>query len=82
MMTNSFQIIEHISREANLLAAKRAVRSNRRAHMHRHTDFGEDVIDIIVGADIIERHVCHTAEPVVPVARSRRFCIEELALYR
>ena len=82
MMTNSFQIIEHISREANLLAAKRAVRSNRRAHMHRHTDLGEDIIDIMIGTDIIERHVCHTEEPFVQTPRRRRFCIEELALYR
>ena len=81
MTMHSFQTIEHNSREANLLAAKRAVRSNRRAHMQRHTDLGEDVIDIIIGSDIIERHVCHTAEPFVQTPRRRRFCIEELALY-
>ena len=50
--------------------------------LDRHTDLGEDVIDIIVGADIIERHVCHTAEPIQSTVRPRRFCIEELALYR
>ena len=82
MMMNSFQTIEHTSREDNLLAAKRAVRSNRRAHMQRHTDIGEDIIDIMIGADIIERHVCHVAEPFIQTPRRRRFCIEELALYR
>ena len=82
MTMNSFQTIEHNSREANLLAAKRAVRNNRRAHMQRHTDLGEDIIDIMIGANIIERHVCHTAEPIQPTVRPRRFCIEELALYR
>ena len=82
MTMNSFQTIEHASREENLQEAKRAVRNTRRAHMHRHTDLGEDIIDVMVGADIVERHVCHTAEPFIPVPMRRRFCIEELALYQ
>lgn len=61
MMTTTIQkTIEHESREANLQAAKQAVRTNRKKYLQRHTDLGADVIDVVRGTDIIKRHICRT----------------------
>ncbi len=82
-MTATIQkTIEHESREANLQAAKQAVRTNRKAFLQRHTDLGADIIDVVRGTDIIERHICRTSEPYTPIRRTRPFCVEELALYQ
>lgn len=82
-MTNSFKTLVHGSEEESLLAAKRTVRSVRNACIHRRTEMPGDVIDILVGMEVIERHVCCsvTRTPQVQV-RPRYFCIEEMALYQ
>ena len=83
MKTSSVSIIEHGSQEENLLAAKRALKQNRKAHLMRHTGPGEDVIDIMVGSEVVERHKCSCVfSPVFIPNRQRRFCVEELALYQ
>lgn len=79
---NSVPTYIHDSREDNLLAAKRAVRGNRLARMHRTVSPGEDIIDVMVGSDVVERHVCHYAMNVVTSSQGHRFCVEELALYQ
>ena len=82
-MTATIQkTIEHESREANLQAAKQAVRANRKAFLQRYTDLGADVIDVVRGSDIIERYICRTNESYTSIRMTRPFCIEELALYQ
>ena len=83
MKTNSVSVIDHGSQEENLLAAKHALKQNRKAHLMRHTGLGEDVIDIMVGSEVVERHKCSSVfSPVFIPTRQRRFCVEELALYQ
>jgi len=82
MTAKILKTIEHKTREANLQAAKQAVKTNRKAYLQRRNEPGEDVIDVVLGSNIIERHICKTNEPYVPVPRTRPFCIEELALYQ
>ena len=80
--TNSVRTFIHQSPEENLLAAKRAVRLVRHAHLHRRTGCAEgDVIEIMAGARVIERHICHVPVIIGPTPR-RPFRVEELALYR
>lgn len=81
-MTNNFQTFVHESQEENLLAAKRTVRRTRRAYMHRRTEMAGDVIDIIVGGEIIERHICRSVARYPQAQIRRRFCVEEMALYQ
>lgn len=80
------------TREANLSSAKHALKRFRGAHLHRDTTGDDDVIDVVVGAEIMEQHVCklpHRAPAqassdihVAPQLRRRPFCIEDLALYQ
>ena len=81
-MTNNFRTIIHESQEENLLAAKRAVRRTRKAYMHRRAEMAGDVIDIIIGGKIIERHLCRTVAPCPEVRTRTQFCVEEMALYQ
>jgi len=80
--TNDFKVIVHASREENLLAAKRALRRTRGSHMNRRYGEGEEIIDVVVGCEVKERHVCHVDSPAPAPVPGRRFCVEELALYR
>jgi len=82
MTAKILKTIEHETREANLQAAKQAIRTNRKAYLQRRNEPGEDVIDVVLGSDIIERHFCKTNEPLAPIRRIKPFCIEELALYQ
>jgi len=82
MTAKILKTIEHETREANLQAAKQAIRTNRKAYLQRRNEPGEDVIDVVLGSDIIERHFCKTNENYAPIQRTRPFYIEELALYR
>lgn len=79
---NNPSVHTHMTREENLLAAKRAVRRTRHAWIMRHTGTGADILDIMVGTEIIERHVCNTEMPFTPLHRKRVFCVEALALYQ
>lgn len=81
-MTSNPSVIEHKTREENLLAAKRALRNNRQARISRHTGTGEDIIDVMVGSDVVERHVCRFCPYIPSQTRRRPFCVEELALYQ
>ena len=82
MTSRILKTVEHETREANLRAAKQAVKTNRKAYLQRRNAPGEDIIDVILGSDIIERHICKTNVPYAPVRRTIPFCIEELALYQ
>lgn len=81
------------SKEANLLAAKRALKRYRGACLHRDTTGDDDVIDIVVGAEIMEQHICkcpRLTQPAVSELETltpqqkmvRRFRVEDLALYQ
>lgn len=72
----TFTTFCNTSREANLSSAKRALKRHRGAWIHRDTMGDDDVIDIVIGAEIIERHLCKKSHFV------RYFRVEDLALYR
>lgn len=81
------------SKEANLLAAKRALKRYRGACLHRDITGDDDVIDIVVGAEIMEQHVCKCPRRILPEFGEQKntqpqsqfvryFRIEDLALYQ
>lgn len=81
------------SKEANLLAAKRALKRYRGAYLHRDITGDDDVIDIVVGSEIMEQHVCRCpkwlqqepSEREIPMPQpkiARYFRVEDLALYQ
>lgn len=45
-------------RETNLSAAKQALRHHRGACLHRDITGDDDVVNVVVGAEIMERHTC------------------------
>lgn len=87
---DTFAIFYCLTREANLAAAKHALRLYRGARLHRQTGGVNDVIDIVVGVEIMERYVCRlhqdqcpSIETVeIPQTPARVFRVEDLALYR
>ena len=81
MMTNSPSEFFHPTREDNLTAAKRAARRTRRSRILRHSGMSADVIDIMVGNETIERHICRSAGPYIPICDRKKTAIESLALY-
>lgn len=80
-MASNPPIVIHESQEANLLAAKQAIRKNIGSYFHRHTDMYDDVIDVVIGREIIERHICRKSSCVGRQISTREFKIEETALY-
>lgn len=81
------------SREANLSSAKRALKRFRGAHLHRDTTGDDDVIDIVVGAEIMEQHICKCPRRIQSELCEQKntqpqstfvryFRIEDLALYQ
>ena len=75
--------ILHKDQEENLSAAKKSLKKHRKAYMHRRTDLGGDVIDIIDDGKIIERH--RSNSPVISFSprNCQRFVpVEEMALYQ
>ena len=75
--------ILHKDQEENLSAAKKSLKKHRKAYMHRRTDLGGDVIDIIDDGKIIERH--RSSSPGIsfsPKCHRRIVPIEEMALYQ
>lgn len=72
-MTTAPPIYLHESREANLLAAKHAVKARRHSMLMRLTNTPDDVIDVVEGGAVLERHVCKRKDP---------FCVEDLAMYQ
>jgi len=81
--TSRAVVIEHHSHEENLAAAKHSVRSRPGARLNRVSDSGEDIIDVVVGCDVVERHVCHQVfESKKSPSVKYQFRIEDLALYQ
>lgn len=87
---DTFAIFYCLTREANLAAAKHALRLYRGARLHRQTGGVNDEIDIVVGVEIMERYVCqrhqdqcsHVETVETPPTPARVFRVEDLALYR
>lgn len=75
-------IIYHQTQEENLLAAKRAVKAHKFSMLKRLTDTADDVIDVVDGNLILERHVCKSNKPTVTIVFRNSFCVEDLALYQ
>lgn len=71
------KIIRHKGQEENLLAAKRALRQYRGAWLNRRLDLGGDVLDIIWGDRIVERH-CSCSSGCFMKSRP----VEDLVMYR
>ena len=75
--------ILHKDQEENLSAVKKSLKQHRKAYMHRRTDLGGDVIDIIDDGKIIERHRSNSPGISFSSGNYRRFVpVEEMALYR
>ena len=75
--------ILHKDREENLSAAKKSLKAHRKAYMHRRTDLGGDVIDIIDDGKIIERHRSNCLGISFSPRNCRKFVpVEEMALYQ
>lgn len=89
----TFTTFCNTTREANLSSAKRALKRYRGAHLYRDTTADDDIIDIVVGAEIIEQHICkcpRRSETEICEKKNsppkpqfvRYFRIEDLALYQ
>lgn len=74
--------IYHASLEANLREAKRALRNHMGCRLHRESGTYDDIISIVRGSDIIERHIFHIGRGYI--LRSGRLIphIENFALYQ
>lgn len=77
----TFTTFRSTSREANLYAAKQALKRHRGAYLHRDTTSDDDVIDIVIGVEIMERHIFKCAKQAQP-RPIRHFRIEDMALYQ
>lgn len=91
MIRQSATSVTHYSesRESNLSAAKRALKQYRGAYLHREASADDDVICIVVGGEIIEKHICKLPHRVSTASHTtvrpvihRLFRIEDLALYQ
>lgn len=89
----TFTTFCNTSREANLSSAKRALKRFRGAHLHRDTTGDDDVIDIVVGAEIMEQYICKCPRRIQPELAEQKnnqpqptfvryFRVEDLALYQ
>lgn len=81
-MKNDYETVFHNSREESLIAAKNFVRKHRKSYLMRRNDMADDVIDILSGQDILQRHICRCEQYSIKEIVSRPFNIEDFALYR